>query len=921
MSSPVPIKIVGSDDTSLFEMAGAAKLVEQSDDKTEAATTSKVLEVSSGRRRMYEAKNDPASQKRSEKRVPSRVPTLENGELKSTITILDSEEIRDDDLPVRMREPYMDGRADSALSPREVPGLGKVIELNVSPVLPRRDAINYKPDNPNGHQSPRQNDTSDQTIAKMVSDDAPIGSGSYLVKSEGRKRLEQLAAVVAPVDKETPKLKTKEPRHKSKPKSREVREPEVKASSGNVHYSTKSVIAPVDMSEQLEDYDSAQNSSRRRVISTKRDAAKKQSKVLEDRVMQRKLAGRDIEKDKKVRDERVVVSEPRKAKKKDTKPVIIVGGKQIPSGELENSSDRDSGMSDRSATTSRRRYSESEPNSNRSDSNTDTTSRRKIDARSRDLQDRIRKKFPKGDFDPDDESHMRFAIKAAVDSSKALSIQEAIDNGEHISASVLKSLTRPNAVEEVIEQLVSQRREILYQKRQDKKRNAAHKKREPSGHRSKKTLTENAEVAQKLKELELRERELALKEKELLAKTESKKRVKRVVRKKASAKVIGEDEAEESDGPIIETVDDPDDKDAPARVSNNKIGQDVKLPEVKGQSILVGGNVRPSIPEENEVEQIGGMEEVEPNGQEIVIGKKSSKKRAVGEENVKIPKGHRQPKSKERTTKPDALGQTESIYDPLGVGEGFDEESSETDSDYEESSDDDEKLTIKEKKDEMIYRFRLIKEQYPMVALPRVTKKTKLSRMVKYYEHAMSRIKLKVKVTNYKVFLAIGFLAMQFGAKKLTGLDSAGFTANQMQSIHMYDKYLRELGEVDFGGIGSDWPVTVRLGIFMFVNLGIFLLAKFVFKKTGKDMTSEFHKLYAQLTGGDDYIYIKEKGEAAAGLDVGGTDEGGGGGGGLFGMLKSVMGLFGGGGGGDAETRPKRGESKGPSYLRRKKQE
>jgi hypothetical protein len=146
-------------------------------------------------------------------------------------------------------------------------------------------------------------------------------------------------------------------------------------------------------------------------------------------------------------------------------------------------------------------------------------------------------------------------------------------------------------------------------------------------------------------------------------------------------------------------------------------------------------------------------------------------------------------------------------------------------------------------------------------------------------------------------------------------LDMSGFTINQMHSMQRYERMLREIGEADWSSIGVQLPVMVRLPFFMVINAGIFIVAKWIFKKTGKDYTSQFYKLYGQLTGGDDYSYIKDE-SGTKGLDTEGTDDGGGGG--MFGIIKSFLGMM--GGGGDDKDKPKRAEAKGPTtYTRRKK--
>lgn len=278
----------------------------------------------------------------------------------------------------------------------------------------------------------------------------------------------------------------------------------------------------------------------------------------------------------------------------------------------------------------------------------------------------------------------------------------------------------------------------------------------------------------------------------------------------------------------------------------------------------------------------------------------------ASEEKVKMSVDDGNPKKEK-----DLLGNVEDTKDPLGLDEDPPEQEIEKDDIYEESSDDDDKATLAEKKDDMIYRFRCLKEDRPGLALPRITKNMKLGKMVRLYEHVMDRLKLRVKTGNYKIFLTLGLMAMEFLGKKFgMGAYCSGFAINQMYSLKRYEKLLRELGQSDFSSIGANMPVSLRLLFYMGLNYGIFVVAKFVFGKTGKDYTEEFHKIYNQLIGGDDFKYLVDAGKGMD-EDPGVGEEGGG----ILGLMKTFMGLLGGGGGG---PKKKRGETAGPTYKRRK---
>lgn len=638
-------------------------------------------------------------------------------------------------------------------------------------------------------------------------------------------------------------------------------------------------------------------------------------------------------------------------------PTIRIGGREVTSrdyvtGDSDSSSARtpENLIYDEETNMYQDYSQEATPPTPSDSSNTDTTTRRKIKSRQDAIDKGIREKFNQEEFCPGDDEHLGEAIKIALLESQKQSVQEAIDNGEDLNAEVLKSLHRPNAISEVIEKLVSQRRDKIVSQRREK---------QVSSNRSKK---ENRNVKSK----EVSKNKSLVNEKTVhVRKTHVKKQdVKTSSTAKAS---VVEDDAEEDDQPDIETVDEPISVIKPqsrlivdeSSSRQTNIPQPVIFTPPPQKKTTSKRRAQPVVIEEisQQKEDKGEKQKEEPQHNEPVQKSKPKKSNKVpskpkvkqpvvveedsdsdeegmveesveppAEENVKLPKANRPPRPTDdphvediRTGKK-ILKQKDQVYDPLGMPEEPDDEDSESigDNVYEESSEDDDvKLTINEKKDEMFYRFKLVREAYPGISLPRITRKMKLAKMVRYYEHVMSRIKLKVKTNNFKIFLIIGFLVMQFAGKKL-GLNTEGFTVNQMTSMKRYERMLREFGESDWSSIGVDLPVTIRLPFFMLVNMGIFVIAKWIFQKTKKDYSVQFHKLYAQLTGGDDYVFLKdETGDAGMGAGDGGED----GGGGIFGMLKPILSMFGGmgggNGGGDNEEKPKRGEAAGPSYVRK----
>lgn len=467
--------------------------------------------------------------------------------------------------------------------------------------------------------------------------------------------------------------------------------------------------------------------------------------------------------------------------------------------------------------------------------------------RNKRVMDSIVEQNEDGDLNLD--SAIGVAIKAAAEKDSL----EAAKNDEQIRAVLLKSMTRPNATKDAIEDLVEERRKSLFVQAPGAKKQSSKRRTKPSSKRP-------------------------------------------PVSFKPKSDLFSSDEAEH----FIETV-----EEKPSS----------KPASVKPEPFEVKRRIPKNYDEDSEDDSGEEDSEIEK------------------EKRVRLPNAYRDRKPNEPLGPPDELGNRERIYDPLGADRDlFDRYEFEGNgkNPYEESSEDEEMMTIDEKKDEMIYRFKLIQEAYPRIALPRITKRMKLARMVRHYDCVLDRLKLKRKTTNFRLFLVIGLLGVQFGIKWLTGLDTSGFTENQMQCIAMYEKYLREFGESDWSLIGENTPLWVRLPFAVAVNFAIFMAAKFAYKASGgKNLTSEFHRIYAEMTGDDSYHYLREK-DTSVGLDSGEGLENGG----MFGMLQKLVGMLGGGGegggglggilgnlfGGGGNI-PKRGEAEGPNYVRRKKKD
>lgn len=852
--SGIEVKIVTEGDASIYSRSAQSRLVNA---PSSPPLTSKAIQVASGRRKGFQSKNDTNVEKITEKKVSARMPRFEDGELKDTVTRLEPVLIDKDSKLSSSR------RRKDARPPINQPLIGD----NSNEIQ-----LNSRLEKEYGNQLTQIN-VSPPLARKLDSARRPPPSNTRPVPSFN-------TPIVAPNTEESVKKPSSRKSTKPVPKSK-VKEPEIH----EVEIIGK--ISPV--------------ATRRSPPTSKSKTSKSRSK----RDTEKKTKPKDPDDEPKIEiiEEQ---AEDRYSNRRSERPQsphrvkthVKVKGKRVVKKE---SSDTPSPLS---------------ASVTESSTSAEVTSRRKIKSRHAAIEKRISENYEDGEFYPEeDDEHLKFAIKAGLEESRKESIKEAIDAGHELSAEILGHVTRPDAVGEVIENLVSKRREHI----RESKRRQSVKSKGKSKTKNEQSSDESSESPRPFKPNRGKQSAI-VRETEKESKSKNTSKVKAGNRKAAKPDPPPIEDQESSEEPDIETVEEPKDEASPPMPKSKPkpkitISDGVPKPPLPGNPIGILNNSNNT--EETETLVSNQNIKVNDNPKKPSVEKKidfeddSDEK----ESRVKLPRANRKAKAGD-LERPDALGQQDSIYDPLNADQPFgDEDDSIGDDKYEESDEDDDKMTINEKKDEMLYRFKLVKEAYPNVALPRITKKMKLAKMVRHYDHVMSRIKLKIKTGNFKIFLVGGFLLMQFGLKKF-GLDSSGFALNQMYSMKRYEPFLRQFGESDFSSIGSDLPLMVRLPFFMAVNMGIFMVAKMIFKATGKDVTEQFYKLYAQLTGGDDYFYIKEDGKAG----LGGDGEDGGEGGGVMGILKSFMGMFGGGmgGGGSNEDAPKRGEATGATYKRRR---
>jgi hypothetical protein len=137
-------------------------------------------------------------------------------------------------------------------------------------------------------------------------------------------------------------------------------------------------------------------------------------------------------------------------------------------------------------------------------------------------------------------------------------------------------------------------------------------------------------------------------------------------------------------------------------------------------------------------------------------------------------------------------------------------------------------INEEEEKEEMRWRFRLLKKQYPAYAdkMPDVSEYTDLEEMKRKYNLVVKEVNLDKNINRYRGILALVFSGMEFLATKIIGVDLTGIAENQIGMMDQYDPLLVEIGERPYAQFGSGLPVEIRLlGLILF-QTAVFYVCK-----------------------------------------------------------------------------------------------
>ena len=156
-----------------------------------------------------------------------------------------------------------------------------------------------------------------------------------------------------------------------------------------------------------------------------------------------------------------------------------------------------------------------------------------------------------------------------------------------------------------------------------------------------------------------------------------------------------------------------------------------------------------------------------------------------------------------------------------------------------------------ELKREMLFKFELLKKSYKGAEVPSFTIHSDLPTMERTYESVLKSLSLDASVTDYKKYLLMSFMGIEFALGTFLKFDMEGFTQQQVLSMNSYERLLLEMGEKSYVPGGSKFPVEVRLLFLVAMNTAFFLFGKMVSKKTGFNPTSMLSRVSSSTTSSE----------------------------------------------------------------------
>ena len=168
----------------------------------------------------------------------------------------------------------------------------------------------------------------------------------------------------------------------------------------------------------------------------------------------------------------------------------------------------------------------------------------------------------------------------------------------------------------------------------------------------------------------------------------------------------------------------------------------------------------------------------------------------------------------------------------------------------------------------------ILRNVFPTYGIPEFGEDVDLDVIHTHYDRYVRQIHVNNNVDSYKQYLIIFWLGLELFGVKVLGLDFSGYAMNQHNIMTKYDQYLIELGEKSGGGMGSSWPVEVRILMMAIFNALIFILIKYLSNWVGPGFSGVIQNVVNGLIAGNTTIPPQQSAAPATNTRSGGNGTG-----------------------------------------------
>ena len=147
------------------------------------------------------------------------------------------------------------------------------------------------------------------------------------------------------------------------------------------------------------------------------------------------------------------------------------------------------------------------------------------------------------------------------------------------------------------------------------------------------------------------------------------------------------------------------------------------------------------------------------------------------------------------------------------------------------------------RKRDILFKFKILRKRYKEANIPDYSMYTDIKTLEQEYSSLTRQLSLDATVENYKKYLTIGILLVEWGFKYMGINDIDGFAQQQLLSMNQYEQLLFEIGEKNYM-TSLNWPPEVKLLGMIFINGVMFVGFKMVCKIAGSSVTNLLNGLH-----------------------------------------------------------------------------